>query len=60
MAVGLMDVELECRRHPRDKLERGTYQDTCHLCVCVCVYIYIYIERVPGEMCQTSRECSLS
>ena len=26
----------------------------------VTIYIYIYIQSVPGGMCQTSGECSLS
>ena len=36
------------------------------VCVCVyvyiyiCIYIYIYIQGVPGGMCQTLGECSLS
>ena len=35
--------------------------DQLDLCVCVYIYIYIYthIQGVPGEMCQTSGECSL-
>ena len=37
-----------------------------YICIYVCIYIYIYIyiyihtQSVPGGMCQTSGECSLS